>query len=388
MKKQLFLSVVAFMFCLQIQAQIVLTQANTEFTPGVITAIGADTSGFTAPSVGLNQQWDYSDLIQNSTSSWTSISVISLPFPTVTYVDTNLSSLFVPGWWYKYDAYYETSANGVNCLGVVVNDQRTGLLSLTGNAADSCIFPTQILVYDTTSYTLPFPATMSTSWRTSMRTFVDFKLTISAYALNQTPCQKVTNSVRFDSIISWGTLRVPTALGHSLAYEVLLVKRMYVQIDSFYMAGAPAPAPLLAAFGITQGQSTTLNRYLFWRKDARYPLLMINFSASNFIKPTSIYYDGAAQFDPTGTDEIQQNSDITVYPNPNNGDFFIQVDQIKDEPFELNIYNLVGQIVYTQQIIPSGNNSQQIQIENLNHGTYFVRINSENKILTSKLIIE
>ncbi|MFZ4413140.1 MAG: T9SS type A sorting domain-containing protein [Bacteroidales bacterium] len=386
MKNRLFILSMAFVFSLNMKAQISLTQSNTNFTIGVLTAKGADTTGFIVPAPGVNKQWNFSNLLQNSSSTFYHVNPSNINFPTATYADTSNSAVFVPGWYYYYDSYSQTSANGANTLGFVLKNQRYGV-AITGNPNDSCIFLSQYFIYSSPSYTMPFPTTMSTSWHTTLRSLVKFDLTINAYSIINAPCQKVTNTIRTDTVVGRGKMRVQTTSGPSFAYDVLMVKRTQVQTDSFYMNGLAASPTLLTAFGVSQGQSTTDMRYIFWRENARYPLLMINFGSNNFTKAGSVFYDATAQFDPSGIAENYQNLDIPISPNPNHGDFTIAVDQMSKEIMKLNIYNVFGQIVHTQSLNPSVFNTEKIHIGNLNAGNYFISIISDKKRWTSKIIV-
>ncbi|OQA01695.1 MAG: hypothetical protein BWY70_00290 [Bacteroidetes bacterium ADurb.Bin408] len=376
-----------FVLCFHLQAQIVLTEANTSFTPGTYKPVGANTSGYTAPTLGVNQQWNYANLTQSNVYNLSYSLPADTNFPTATYIDSNLSSVFIPGKYYYYDAYNQTGVSGVNALGVVVNEQHYG--SISANPTDSCIFPQQFSTYINPTYIMPFPTTMSSSWSSDNRTALDFELTVAAYSLNQTPCQKVTHTNKMDTVISWGNMRVPTVSGPSLAYDVLLVKRMTVQTDSFYMAGNPAPQPLLTAFGVSQGQTTVTNRYLFWRENARYPLLVINFGSNNFTTPTGIFYDGEAQYDPNNSiADNNNNSGFDLFPNPSDGNFSIQLNNAVNEAFNLNIYNMSGQIVHCQQYNSSVNAPDRINAGSLKPGIYFVEIVTKGGIMTSKLVVQ
>jgi len=387
MKRKIFILSMAFLFSLCIKAQITLTQSNTDFTIGVFTPVGASLTGFMIPSAGGNQLWNYSNLIANSTTTLYHVSPANTNFPAATYADTNNSAIFVPGWYYYYDSYTQTSASGVNTLGFSIKNQRYGI-TITGNPNDSCIFLNQYFVNTNHSYVMPFPTTMNTSWNTTQRSMVKFDLTIAAYGLNNAACQKVTNTVRKDTVVGWGKMRVPTISGASYAYDVLMVKRMTVQTDSFYLNGLAAPANFLTAFGVTQGQTTSDNRYMFWRANARYTLMMINFGSNNFTTASSVYFDGSAQFDPSSINEINQNTDIKVFPNPNHGDFSFQDNSILKEPYEFSIYNVLGQIVNKHKFNPSAFDARKIHVSGLNPGTYFISIVSEKRRLFSKFLIQ
>jgi hypothetical protein len=386
MKSRIFNIFIIIIISIQVNAQLILNQSNTSFNPGPIKATGADTTGFKLPLPGENRVWDFSDIGNSGSSAWGYITPENADFSSATFADTNSSSILIPGRYYHYDSYYETSENGANSLGYEVFLQKYGIGSLTGNALDSCNFPRQVWKYSTPSYLLKFPSTMSTSFHTNTRSAVNFLLSIKAYSLKNVPCQKVTNNVRHDTIIGWGKMRVPTINGPSLAYDVLMLKRSVVSKDSFYMNGIPAPAALLNAFGLTQGQTTITNRYIFWRENARYSLMLINFGSNNFTQASSIYYDGEAKSDP---DQINENFKemISIFPNPSQGEFYIDAGSFTDKQFDIMIFNSMGQTVYSESSVTAGNDLIRINNSNIKKGTYFIRVKNNNRTEISKFIV-
>jgi hypothetical protein len=76
--------------------------------------------------------------------------------------------------------------------------------------------------------------------------------------------------------------------------------------------------------------------------------------------------------------EINNKTDITIYPNPSTGNFNIQAQG------KLEIYNTLGEKIH-QQILTSAH--QQIQL-NASPGIYFVRVSDGEKSYTQKLVIE
>ncbi|MCX6231315.1 MAG: T9SS type A sorting domain-containing protein [Bacteroidetes bacterium] len=386
MKKQLLLFTTYLVLTIAVKAQITLTQSNTLFTAGSMTVIEGDTTAFILPTQAANQQWNYSNLIQKTSSILNYIPSANTNFPLATFIDTAGTSPIIPNKYYYLDTYYQTSSVGTKALGYVIKNQKYPIGGLTLNNADSIIFPNQFFTYTSNSYLMPFPCTMSTSWKTTTRSVSNFTLTITNYSIINAPCQKVTNTTRQDTVVGWGKLRVPTALGPSIAYDVLMVKRNVIQKDSFYMYGSEADPALLNAFGLSQNQTTITNRFMFWRENARYPLLLLNFGSDNFSKISSVFYDGTAQFDPSSVDMINQNNDINIYPNPNNGVFYLQISN-KNDAFDIKIYNLLGQIVFAKSYNSAYNDIIELDVAFLKKGSYIVRYNSKTKLLNSKLVI-
>jgi hypothetical protein len=91
------------------------------------------------------------------------------------------------------------------------------------------------------------------------------------------------------------------------------------------------------------------------------------------------------------TAQNQNNSRLSVYPNPTNGNAVIDIENLADVNIEVTLINILGSKVmelYSGEV--DGNNqSIDANLTNLDKGVYFVRINSNgNTILTDKLILK
>ena len=90
-------------------------------------------------------------------------------------------------------------------------------------------------------------------------------------------------------------------------------------------------------------------------------------------------------FPPTGTitaTEEYEMSSLTIYPNPNHGQFCIS---LPEEDCEIVIYNSLGQMVYSQSQIKGQTN---LNLESLSNGMYFVTVKSEKAVSTMKFVKE
>jgi hypothetical protein len=77
---------------------------------------------------------------------------------------------------------------------------------------------------------------------------------------------------------------------------------------------------------------------------------------------------------------------LEIYPNPNSGQFTIDLPEI-NKISELEIYNSIGQKIHCQKINPNENYKNLML--NLESGIYFILLESENEILSrSKMIVE
>lgn len=72
----------------------------------------------------------------------------------------------------------------------------------------------------------------------------------------------------------------------------------------------------------------------------------------------------------------------SVYPNPTNGVFQLNIESATSARVE--ILNLLGDVVYSQNNLSNGSNT--IYIENLNDGIYMMRLYIDSKLYTSRIV--
>jgi hypothetical protein len=88
---------------------------------------------------------------------------------------------------------------------------------------------------------------------------------------------------------------------------------------------------------------------------------------------------------PASVAEISADSWIAVYPSPNNGLFTIELK--KNSSSTIQIFNVLGEEV--KRINPSGNkNKIEVDIRKQTRGVYYIRVTSDDKIITKKIVIE
>lgn len=78
-----------------------------------------------------------------------------------------------------------------------------------------------------------------------------------------------------------------------------------------------------------------------------------------------------------------ESNEFLVYPNPSAGNFIIDLRQEK-EPFKLQLYTILGEIIFTKTLAPEQQN--EIDITNLSRGCYVARISNTTKTVTQKII--
>ena len=87
----------------------------------------------------------------------------------------------------------------------------------------------------------------------------------------------------------------------------------------------------------------------------------------------------------TGIDEIASGLNFSVYPNPTEGVFNINLSEDALNSFDVNIMDVTGRAIYSRTI---GSNEVTIDLNNQDAGMYFVHINAEGKAATRTLILK
>ncbi len=81
----------------------------------------------------------------------------------------------------------------------------------------------------------------------------------------------------------------------------------------------------------------------------------------------------------TGINELDNNKQLSIYPNPNNGEFFIT----SEKEMTLSVINELGQVI--KKLDVDSKNNYQVSVSNLPNGIYFVVGEGVNKkIVVSK----
>lgn len=339
------------------------------------------TSNPATPTMGATQTWDYSSY-SSSTMLTNDYVTETDPYFTNTGVDVYFNAFKNLTANLGYDISYELdfNANKVEDKGLYVYSQGYTVGNLTGNNADSITFPAQGYNSVPARTIMQFPYTLNSAWHSTSRRSVDFNLTVTAYGLNKTPGKQAYYFVENDSVAGAGTMRVYTANGPSIPYPVLMVRGQQYALDSFYLGGAPAPAPLLTAFGVTQGQKTgERNYYNFYKKGSFNYLLRLNYGTdATYTNLVSAY---------VSTDNITTSLDAPiasystiVYPNPTNGNRLnVQILGRETQLTHYMIIDMLGRTVQEGNPELNGNGNVSIVLDdNLVNGAYLVKIQGTN----------
>jgi PKD repeat protein len=85
------------------------------------------------------------------------------------------------------------------------------------------------------------------------------------------------------------------------------------------------------------------------------------------------------------------NASVKIYPNPNNGEFVLSVNNIdsKAKTTDILIYNTLGQIIFRNTYEnENGELNKKINIDELPSGAYILKLNNGTQNHTSRIIIQ
>jgi len=91
----------------------------------------------------------------------------------------------------------------------------------------------------------------------------------------------------------------------------------------------------------------------------------------------------------TGIEENIASNGFSFFPNPNNGNFTLVMKDAKYNSAVMDIVDLQGRVVYTEDLgLVNGELTQQMQLNDLSKGVYFIRMTLDNEVKIDKLNIQ
>lgn len=312
--KKVFTSILS-LAALPLFAQVVIDQSNF-MRPAGFTDNGfqASATGVVTPSHGDNQTWDYSGLVNANpfATVWMDASG-NTDFPTaLNYRDQQLS---FQGFPIPAQLYEAVDADGWYDLGRVLEEATFSITAISGGANDVLQFPAQVQEYEGRLNALDFPVEFEKTWTQSYIERTQFNLTVAAFGLDNAPGEAQRIHTQTRSVVGQGQLIIPDANGNpSGPLDALLIRIERSAEDSTFLGGAPAPAPLMSAFGLTQGSTVTEEYYAFYIEGFYHTPLNINLDDQGNV--SSVFYRPSAAELATSIADGPNMDALRTYPNP------------------------------------------------------------------------
>lgn len=76
---------------------------------------------------------------------------------------------------------------------------------------------------------------------------------------------------------------------------------------------------------------------------------------------------------------IKEIGTISVFPNPNSGNFTIQLKEFLFEPITITITDIVGKVIYQSTYEPAGKDKLDLSLESASDGTYMIQMRGETR---------
>ncbi len=90
-----------------------------------------------------------------------------------------------------------------------------------------------------------------------------------------------------------------------------------------------------------------------------------------------------------GIEDTEESSITSIYPNPANSTAFVNYNLTQNSNVTITIHNMLGEEVYSTASIPqtAGEYKTQLDLNGLSDGVYFLKLQTDNKTYTQKLVI-
>ncbi len=118
---------------------------------------------------------------------------------------------------------------------------------------------------------------------------------------------------------------------------------------------------------------------------------LIELNSTSVLTFTSLTNDELGRFElvfeKTGTTsilDINADYNVTIYPNPNDGNFYLRVDEYSGN-YEVKVTSITGKLIYSNKF--RGKDYQIIDLSNVNGGVYMVTTILNNAIVQHKRIV-
>ena len=77
-----------------------------------------------------------------------------------------------------------------------------------------------------------------------------------------------------------------------------------------------------------------------------------------------------------------------IYPNPTNGIFTIEMNDVEKDVYTIKITNVLGQKVFTTSQLVNSIYKENIDLSSFGKGVYLLNISNSNTTITDRIVVE
>jgi subtilisin-like proprotein convertase family protein len=108
----------------------------------------------------------------------------------------------------------------------------------------------------------------------------------------------------------------------------------------------------------------------------------------NNINNTGTLVSWGVDFGCTLDNESFEMSDVTVYPNPNNGNFTINYDNPISDEIKVDVFDIRGRKIFENTYTNQATFNESIQLNNAESGIYLLRVTDGNRKMVKRIAVE
>lgn len=376
----------------------VITAANAKsHTPLVgtdaVVMVNVASSSFPSFAAGTNILWNLTGLVYDTTVHPV-VTRLTPDFP-YNYADSVHRTLGNVSIYSKSQTLYVlqgllAGAESVDSQAIII--KKAGVAPDT--TVDTLFFKAQSNLYNSTYTKMPFPLVYGSAWHSDFSYALQFMLTDTFRHYMLQPGKILIHRTESDKATGWGFMKIKEPSGVTSSYaEVIQVKTITYERDSFTFGAATMPDTLLTLLGLPQGQETRTYSLNFYRVGRITPMLKLNYADSSLTTLVSAYVDTLNyvpdSLRPASVAFTSLGQDITVYPNPvANHTVNIEVPQAVAGSWSYDIIAISGQVISTGNLPISGGQTraQVVLPASVAPGSYYLHIRNDGAPVCIKTI--
>lgn len=385
--KKLFTSILLLVLAFHLRAQITIERSDYTLQPNVpVKGWRMAPAGVTAPQEGAGVTWDFSGQALTGQSNYTKSTANDPDFPDANLADATLALQLglVPQ---PITFFERLDDSGYATIGRKTSEIRVPSQSITGGPNDTITFLAKTNIYEEENYFFQFPLNYQDVTSYNITIEVDFEITVAAFGLDHVPAGQLAYISATDTVVGYGTLILPNPDGTGpVSMEALLTRRNRTRLDSFFLAGQPAPQVMLNVLGLTQGEVSQRTEYTFYVKGLSRSAISMSFDDGDI----EISMADDIRNLVSSTPKVAANLLPTaVFPNPTTGRFQVAFDKSDARDWTFSLYNPLGQLAHQQRIGGSGGPTQaELQLAAKSPGMHhFLLRNGEGAVVGSGKVL-